>query len=168
MAESGTIPLNEIGCISKFDPSGDVSNLGIRWERWMRSFQLFATGRGVKEAEQRKALLLHSAGEMVQDIYFTLVETAPGEDETVFDVSCKLLNEHFKPKTNVAFERSVFISMEQKETETVGQFITRLRQKVVHCNFVDMNEMIRNQVVEKCRSQRLRRKLLERGDINSR
>jgi hypothetical protein len=55
--------------------------------------------------------------------------------------------------------------MSQTETETVANFTTRLRQKAVYCNFADTNEMIRDQVIEKCNSSRLRRKLLERGDV---
>lgn len=45
------------------------------------------------------------------------------------------------------------------------QFITILRQKALYCKFGDsINEMIMDQVIEKCSSNRLRRKLLERGE----
>ena len=55
--------------------------------------------------------------------------------------------------------------MEQKASKTVEQYITRLRQKAVYCNFADVDEHIRDQVIETCSSKRLRRKLLERHNV---
>ena len=55
--------------------------------------------------------------------------------------------------------------MEQKASKTVEQYITRLRQKAVSCNFADVDENTRDQVIEKCSSKRLRRKLLERHNV---
>ena len=49
--------------------------------------------------------------------------------------------------------------------KTVEQYITRLRQKAVFCDFHNIDENIRDQVIEKCYSQRLRRKLLERNNV---
>jgi hypothetical protein len=46
--------------------------MGPRWNRWKCGFELFAVGKGVVDPEQKKALLLHTAGISVQDIYFTL------------------------------------------------------------------------------------------------
>ena len=49
-------------------------------------------------------------------------------------------------------------------TESVDQFIMRLREKADCCEFGEMaGENIHDQVIEKCLSSRLRRKLLERG-----
>ena len=54
--------------------------------------------------------------------------------------------------------------MAQLPTESVDQFITRLRERAEYCEFGDTkDENIRDQVIEKCMSSRLRRKLLEKG-----
>jgi hypothetical protein len=55
--------------------------------------------------------------------------------------------------------------MEQQPSETVELYITRLRQKAIYCNFADVDENIRDQIIEKCSSKRLRRKLLERHNV---
>ena len=52
-----------------------------------------------------KALLQHSAGNEVQDIYHALQEREPGENRFVFDVTCLLLTSHFSPLKNVPYER---------------------------------------------------------------
>ena len=60
-----------------------------------RSFELFATRKGVKNVDQKKALLLHTAGLNVQDIYFTLTEEG-GSDS--YQKAKATLNKYFKPQ----------------------------------------------------------------------
>ena len=86
------------------------------------------------------------------------LRTEPGEEETVYDATVRALDAHFTPKVNSAFERSQFRAMTQTSSEAVEQYITRLRQKAVFCDFHNIDENIRDQVIEKCYSQRLRRK----------
>ncbi|XP_069133441.1 uncharacterized protein [Argopecten irradians] len=132
----------------------------------MRSFELYATGKGVDNAVQKQALLLHCAGPAVQDIFYTLDVRAPGEGENMYTVTkTKDVLRHFRPQVNETFERSQFRAMSQDPAESIEQFITRLREKGQFCNFIDMNEMIRDQIIEKCSSSRLRRKLLERRNV---
>ena len=123
--------LADLPKIPNFDSSGDTSNLGIRWTRWLRSFELYVEGQGVTDAGQKKALLLHCAGLSVQDIFFTLTIADPTGDENVYTVMVAKLNEHFLPKVNKTYERSVFRSMTQLQSETIDQFITRLSQRAV-------------------------------------
>ena len=47
----------------------------------------------------------------------------------------------------------------------MAQFVTRLRQVVKDCDYGDQaDNQIRDQVVQRCTSHDLRRKLLEKGD----
>ncbi|XP_062600099.1 uncharacterized protein K02A2.6-like [Saccostrea cucullata] len=164
MADAKPI-LTDVSRIDKFDPHGDVNSVGIRWTRWARAFELFASGKGIEDPAQKKALMLHEAGMDVQDIFYTLEVPEPGDGENVYGVALATLNKHFTPQVNHTFERSQFRAMAQTATETVEQFITRLRQKAVYCNFTNIDESIRDQVIEKCYSQRLRRKLLEKNNV---
>ncbi|KAK3092068.1 hypothetical protein FSP39_024885 [Pinctada imbricata] len=144
----------------------DTNNIGTRWKRWLRSFELYAGGKGVSQPEQKKALLLHTAGSRVQDIFFTLTLEQGEEGDTAYDKTVKTLNKRFTPQVNIPFERHVFRKMTQSPAETVEQFITRLRLQSETCDFGDedaVNEQIRDQVIEKCVSHHLRRKLLEKG-----
>ena len=112
-----------------------------------------------------KALLLHCGGMDLQDVYFTLpAAPEPGEGETVFTVAMKQLEQHFTPQVNVPFERHLFRNMAQLPTESIDQYVTRLRQKADYCQFEEkIDENIRDQVIEKCLSNSLRTKLLEKG-----
>ena len=77
--------------------------------------------------------------------------------------SIKVLDEHFVPTANIPFERHMFRQLEQQVDEMVDQFVCRLRQKSLSCDFEKVDEAIRDQLIEKCRDARLRRKFLEKA-----
>ena len=53
--------------------------------------------------------------------------------------------------------------MQQTKGETIDQFVCRLRQKAISCDFVNVDEAIRDQIIEKCKVLRLHRKFLEKA-----
>ena len=56
--------------------------------------------------------------------------------------------------------------MTQEQTESVDQFVTRLKQKAEHCNFDNADEQIRDQVIEKCISSHFRQEITgKEGDL---
>ena len=60
--------------ISNFDMHGDPTTVGARWKKWKRSFEIFVVGKGVQNAAQKKALLLHYGVPQMQDVYYTFTE----------------------------------------------------------------------------------------------
>ena len=48
----------DLGGISSFDIHGDPTTVGASWKKWKHSFKLFACGKGVTDAAEKKALLL--------------------------------------------------------------------------------------------------------------
>ena len=152
----------DLGGLPQFDCKGELSSIGTRWKRWIRAFELFVVGKGVTNAAQKKALLLHCAGMSVQDIYYTLPAVAGEAD--VYEKAKTALEQHFSPQVNFAYERHVFRNIEQKESETVEQYIIRLKQQAEVCEFGDsLNDQLKDQVIDKCVSFQLKTKLLEKG-----
>ena len=79
-------------------------------------------------------------------------------------VAMEQLDQYFMLQVTVPYERHLFRTLAQLPTESVDQFTTRLRERAKYCKFGDAkDENIRDQVIEKCISSRLRRKLLEKG-----
>ena len=64
---------------------------------------------------------------------------------------------------NIPFESHVFRQFQQLPNETVDQFVARLRQKQRSC--ANVEDAIRDQVIEKGSSTHLRRKFLENPGI---
>lgn len=158
----------EKNVIAKFDCYSNPSTLGTRWKRWLKSFELFADAQGLilasdsdKNKQRRRAQMLHFAGPDVQDIFYTLENT--GEDSD-YKAAVDALNAYFIPQVNSTLARHEFRQLKQEENETVSQFVTRLRRAGQDCNYGDdTDNHIRDEVVEKCTSDYLRRKLLEEG-----
>lgn len=160
---------SDIGSLPNFDCQGDATSVGPRWKRWKRAFTYYVQGRNIDNAARKRALLLHSAGMEVQDLFETLDEVefhaeGEGDVDDVYKQALRMLDAYFIPKVNVPYERHVFRSLKQKEDETVDQFVTRLKKQSLNCDFGDdQNDQIRDQVIDMCKSSQLRRKLLQRG-----
>ena len=131
--------------VPNFDPH-ESSVSSRSWKKWLRAFELYAAGRGVRDTDQKKALLLYCAGLAVQEIFFTL-ELEQGTD--AYDSAKKTLNSHFETKVNVPYERYCFRQLSQECNESVEEFITRLRQHAAVCEFANVDEQIRDQVIGK-------------------
>ena len=120
-----------------FNPKGEPHSLSQRWKRWKRAFNLYVTGKGVSDDAQTRALLLHVAGMDVQEIYFTLT------------VDVKVLDDYIVPKAKVPFEGHLFPQTVLESGETVDQFVCRLRQRTINCEFGENeNDYIRDQVID--------------------
>jgi len=119
--------------------------------------------RGLTDAQQKKALLLHLAGPAVQDIFEILPE-AEGDD--VYAKTVGALNAYFQPHVNIPYERHMFRQISQSDTESIDQFATRLMQQANRCEFGGhKDEQIRDQIIDRCHSAVLRKALLEKKDI---
>src|SRR6218665_1664792 len=118
----------EIQAIPPFDIVCDVTCVGPRWKRWLRSFEFYIAAKGVTSDVQKRALLLHTAGMAVQDLFETLPPGGNADDAaSAYDVARRTLDAHFSPKLNTPYERHVFRQMKQESKETVDQFVSRLR-----------------------------------------
>uniref|UniRef100_A0A1A8UR80 Inter-alpha (Globulin) inhibitor H2 n=1 Tax=Nothobranchius furzeri TaxID=105023 RepID=A0A1A8UR80_NOTFU len=155
--------------VQPFSCYTDPATLGPRWTRWLTSFELFADGKGLILADdatdavkqRRRALLLHLAGQDVQDVFSTLPRTGGAAD---YAAAVTALNTYFVPQVNAAYARQTFHKLSQTPGETVQQFCTRLRRAAKDCDFQgDNDNQIRDAILNKCTSEYVRRKLLEEG-----
>ena len=155
--------------IPPLDMTGGAHELSVRWKKWSRSFTFYAEGHDITNAKRLRSLLLHFAGQGVQDMYETLPEppaVADGDPARNEFVTAKLkLDTYFQYEHNTAFERYTFCLMRQLSGETVAQFVQRLRQQAEFCSFGDATEYLRDQLVEGVRAESLRKKFLEKKGL---
>ena len=160
----------DLGGLQPFDCKGDATALAPRWKRWKSAFEYYSIGKGVANVAQKKALFLHSAGMDVQELFDTVPnppipgwhppQPIPLND---YELAVLKLDSYFATKVNVPYERHIFRNLKQEDTETVDQYVTRLRKQSDNCMWDNSQEQIRDQVIDKCKSVSLRRKLLEKG-----
>jgi len=168
--------LSDLRGPAQFNVEGEANVVGTAWEAWVEEFESFADAKGVFQGEgtsapviksrtQRKALMLYCGGPRIREIFKNLNEalaTKIAVDDYAGTV--ELLNKHFIVKPNITFQRHRFRKLVQQSTETIAQYVARLRKASVGCNFTDVNDMIKDQVITCCMSDKLRRKCLEKGD----
>ena len=92
---------------------------------------------------------------------------ASGEHKSFEKVKTALVG-YFAPKRNVVAERYKFRSRGQRADEPIDTYLTSLRELAKSCDFGTLEEeMIRDQIVEKCPSKTLRQKLLQQETLDS-
>ena len=102
--------------------------------------------------------MLHCAGEAIQDIFKTISDNS-NENKTLKQALQDLAS-YFEPRKNITFERHSFLQEEQK-SDSCENFTMKLRTQAKRCDFGDkLEDMIKDQFMEKCKPQNLRTRLL--------
>ena len=114
-----------------------VSALSQKWTTWLSRFNIYAAAAGISDDSQKRSLLLHIAGPEVQEVFDTLTDTG-----TRFDEAVNKLNAHFKPCTNVTYQRHVFRKEEQKDSESITQYVVRLKKLADTCKFGNIQDNV--------------------------
>lgn len=116
-------------------------------------------GLNIKDDTKRKrALLLHYAGEEINDIFETLPDTG---EENDYQTAVDALNAHFAPTANSEFSIYCFHQAKQQPNETLDTFHTRLQQLAMSCSFTDKDKEVKTQIIQACTSRKLRRSALQ-------
>ena len=150
----------EVHPLPPFDPVGDPTSIGQHWKTWKRRFETYLIALNVKDDAQKRALLLHQAGQETQEIFETLLDT--GEN---YKTAMDKLDEYFLSKKNVDYETLRFRQASQKSDESLDQFVTRLHKLALHCEFNDVEREIKAAIIQNCTSKQLRRYALREDDM---
>lgn len=152
--------------VGKIDLEGDSSSVGLRWEKWKRSLKIYSEAADVTCALKKRANLLLLGGAALQEIFYNLpgANAEKTEKNDVFEIAIKNLDDHFLPKQNKTYERHIFRLIKQEESESFEKFLIRLRDQAGKCKFDKPEDSIIDQIIERCSSSELRKKILILGD----
>ena len=150
----------EFANINPFDCTGNPTSVGPRWRRWKRSFEFFLEAKCITKEAQKTSLTfaLRWTGCTGHFCYAECLGPAPN-GETQYAKAMRLLDANFLPQVNIPFEQHQFRQAKQEESETTDQLVTRLFQLSENWRTSD-EEKVRDQLIDKCRSHDLRKKLL--------
>ena len=117
----------------------------------MDDFDIYLLVTGITPAQQKNVLLLHLTGKDVKEIYKTLKT-----DEEEYNAVADKLNNYFKPKVNVTYERYLLKQVKQSKYEIIINYVTGLRSLAETCNFLNISEAIEDQFISSCDSMKLK------------
>ena len=150
----------QLPAVAPFSVSSEYTTLGQRWEKWVQSLEFYLVASNITDSARKRAVLLHFAGPEVQDIFLTLTDTG-----VTYETALAKFTEYFTPKKNIPFERHLFRQVSQEPGESIESFATRLQTRAKSCAFENVGEAVRDQIVEKCCSSKLRRRLLREAEL---
>lgn len=150
----------QIPQIAPFRINMDPTSVGSRWKTYIEKLKIMYNAYNVKNDKQKKALLLHNAGDEVLEIY--LANITEQNEEMSFSETIEFLTKYFTPKVNIDYQIHLFREAEQEEEEKIDSFCTRLKRLATSCQFVDDEREIKTQIIQKCYSKELRRKALQK------
>ncbi|CAF1025218.1 unnamed protein product, partial [Brachionus calyciflorus] len=152
--------------IETFDCDNNL-NLAVRWNQWLKRLEQYFTATRVTDDAQKEATLFLFGGSRLFEIHESLPEAVTDEvADTNFKKAVHRLNNYFNPKRNKVFETFIFSQAKQEKSETIDQYVTRLRALSKYCEFNDADEEIMKQVIRTCISKELRKRFLERDNLN--
>ena len=133
---------------------------GYSMKKWILRLENLFVALDIKDKARQKALLLHYGGADLSDICYTLAS----EDDKEYQQVKEKPDAHFEPKVNVTFETYNFRQLAQEQDKSIDKFVTRLREAAKRCDFHHKDREIKDQIVQKCASDRLQRKALRSRD----
>ena len=127
-------------------------------ERQQYEIYLTASASEKKDDTVKIAILLNFAGEDAIEVFNTF--QFPEGDEKKLDKVLEQFERYCIPRKNVVFERYQFWQITQKDSETVDQFVTRLKNKVKSCEYESVDDTVRDKFVFSIRDLDVRERLL--------
>lgn len=138
----------------------------MAWSKWKRDLECFFESEKIESQYDKRAKLLFLGGSDLRDIYDNLpgVENVSHvlKDPPYYDVAIAKLDAHFEPYRRRTYERHLFRQIAQGPSERFSDFLLRLRTQVKRCEYDKPEEMILDQIVEKCSSTKLKQKMLKK------
>ena len=128
--------------------------------------KVFFKANSIPEDKQA-AIFLSSIGGKTYDLLDSLLAPTP-LDESTFEVLSTTLAGHFHPKPNVISQRFTFNQRNQKQDESISEYLAALRKLAIDCNFASkdtIEEALRDRLVGGVRSTSLQKRLLSMKDL---
>ena len=135
----------------------------VSWSRWFSSFQIYMTATGLDDVNvqdgRKRAILIHCLGTEGQRIFHSLGDCPAYQD------AVDKIESHFGPRKSVIVQRYRFRSRNQRAGESISSYVATLKELSASCKFGTLtDELVRDQLIEKTTSQRVRERLLMEPD----
>ena len=141
------------GQIQEFDPSSELFTV------YMERVNLFFTANDVPD-EKKVPVFLTVVGKPTYALLRDLLQPSSPIDKTLQDIT-DVLKKHYQPTPSVIVERFQFHKRNQKEGESVAEYVAELKRLSTHCQFKDyLDDALRDRLVCGLRKESTQKRLL--------
>ena len=148
-----------MGAPEPFDPSS-----GDDWTLYSERFEHFLLANEIKD-EQKLHLLLALVGAQTFRLLTNLVAPKKPGELTYTEVKQKL-TAHFKPKPITIAERFRFYKRQQRQGESMADYVAELRRLATTCEFgAFLDDALRDKFVCGLQKENIQRRLLAEADL---
>ena len=145
--------------LGTFSAKADPTTVSSRWNSYIKRFKMMLIANNIKNDGQKKAILIHQGGEELFNAYEGLAHR--GIEDMGFTDTVAELTQYFSPKMNRDYLVHCFRKIKQEEGETMDCFHNRLRQYAKNCEFENEAREIKQQIIENCSSNKIRKQALK-------
>ena len=145
--------------LGTFSAKADPTTVSSRWNSYIKRFKMMLIANNIKNDGQKKAILIHQGGEELFNAYEGLAHR--GIEDMGFTDTVAELTQYFSPKMNRDYLVHCFRKLKQEEGETMDCFHNRLRQYAKNCEFENEAREIKQQIIENCSSNKIRKQALK-------
>ncbi|XP_052741791.1 uncharacterized protein LOC128199740 [Bicyclus anynana] len=143
--------------------ASDAGSIHEKWIKWKRSYEIYSKACEIsnKSVEIQANILLHVVGEQCREV----LDRWPEKCTTV-EYIWKKLDEQFQTKKNLTVERHKFFIRDQRDNESIEQYVFELSKLAQNCEFRDLQEeLIKDRLVCGVTSAAIRERLLREDDL---
>ena len=147
------------GSLQPYDPSTDWRLYELSLTNFFLAHEIGApTGNNL---DRRVPILLATIGLRAVGIIRSLCAQADPRTKTYTDLT--LLRRHYTKTPSKALARQKLTEARQSETESIDEFMARLRELSLDCQYENatLTEVLRVQIINGVRNESLKKKLLE-------
>ena len=151
------------------EPLSFSGNVSQNWKDFEEQLIWFIEGTESTEKSDmaRIGIMLSHAGKEAREVYKTLPWATNGDDKK-FDKVIEAFRNYCSPRKHILYERYMFWSIKQEETEPVDAYLTRIKLKLDMCEYAGAvkQEMTRDKFVFGLCDDRVKERLLREDKLD--
>ena len=158
---------NSLPITPKLDLEGSTSQQADDWKDWKAIWENYeiCTEMSKKDEAVKVAHLLTYLGTKTTKLFGNLDADLSGDDRKKIAPMIKRFVDYFLPKKCVPMERLRFNRRSQREGEPFNTYLTALRRLPSTCEFIDLDDMLRDRILFGIQDAKVRERLLRVPDL---
>ena len=166
---SGGSPSSSVN-VTKFQiPPPDILEfndgfLASNWRTWVAAWKNYtlATKLDKEEEARQVATLLAVIGKEANKVFHMFTFSSP-DDAKKMELTLRKFKEYCIPRENTIRERFLFFTQDQRESETIDQYLTELRQIAANSDFESIipDQLLQDRLVTGTRNAKVPENLLK-------